>query len=110
MTNVRRNLFQMKTCNKCEQIKNETEFYSGKKIRDGKSYVWTYRMCKLCWNDSRNNRKPKSCECEGGLGGDGLATERWRGTWVCKECKRRDQLVLRWSDGYVEFNSREELV
>lgn len=32
------------------------------------------------------------CECRGGLGGDGLATERWMGSRVCKVCKRIDQI------------------
>lgn len=32
------------------------------------------------------------CDCKGGLGGDGLATERWMGSRVCKVCKRIDQI------------------
>lgn len=35
----------------------------------------------------------KRCDCNGGLGGDGWATEYWKGDIVCKECKRRDQNV-----------------
>lgn len=33
----------------------------------------------------------KLCDCEGGLGGDGLATEKWLGSLVCKVCKTIDQ-------------------
>lgn len=32
------------------------------------------------------------CECRGGLGGDGLATEKWLGAYVCKVCKKLDQI------------------
>lgn len=34
----------------------------------------------------------KRCDCEGSLGGDGWATEKWLGDYVCKKCKELDEL------------------
>lgn len=40
----------------------------------------------------KKKKYTKRCDCNGGLGGDGWATEYWRGSIVCKTCKRMDQI------------------
>lgn len=83
----------MKTCNKCNQEKPESEFYVWK---DGR----IYSSCKPCWNKNRNMRSrmkaawsmltPSHCECCG-VKSDSLNIEHshdpyhFRG-FTCQSC------------------------